>query len=403
MDRVAMVSYARTPIGKYLGGLKTVPVQDLATLTIKEAIARAGIQPEAVEEVILGHVISTPAAGNIGRMAALKAGLGYKCTGYTVNRICASGLQAIVCGANQIRLGQNDVIVAGGAESLSRVPYYLPLECRYKGLRGGNYTLYCSNAEYARHASPEDTMYVDSMGETAENIAEMMQIPREDQDLFAYESHMKAWNATKNGRFAREIVPVSVVDGKNRFSVSVDEHIRPDTTPDALARLKPCFKENGSVTAGNSSGQNDAAAAVVLMREATAKRFGIKPLAYIGQSSLGGVDPRIMGMGPVPAILSLLEKTGYALDSIDVLEINEAFAVQVLGCMKKLGSYIGSPLYSRLNPNGGAVALGHPLGMSGTRLAGTLALELNDRGGKRGIASACIGGGQGLAVMIERD
>lgn len=401
MNRVVITSYARTPVGAFLGGLKEVPVQDLATIAVKEAARRSRLGAGDVDEVVLGHVMGTPEAGNIARRVALQAGLGESTTGFTVNRICGSGIQAVISGAQEIQLGVSEVVVAGGAESLSRVPYYLPLSARYQGLRNLNQTLLCFNEEYAKHTAPEDIYPIRTMGETAENIVSRYGIPREDQDLFAFESQMKAKKALESGRLAMEIVPVEVKTKKQAFTVAVDEHPRPDTTIEALSRLRPAFKEGGTVTAGNSSGLNDAGAAVVLMSENRCQALNLTPLAYVREYAFSGVNPTVMGMGPVDAIRKLLKATGLGFDDIDVLEINEAFAAQVLGCMKELGQYIGSPLYSRLNPNGGAIALGHPLGATGVRLVGTGCLELHLRGLRRAVVSACIGGGQGIALLLE--
>ena len=403
MRKVVVTSYCRTPIGAYLGDLKTVPVQDLGALVIREAVKRSGITLDMVQEVVMGHVMATPEAGNFGRMVALKAGCPVTTTGFTVNRICGSGLQAVISAHQEIAAGCFDIVVAGGAESLSRVPYYLPLSVRYEPLRNGNRTLLCWNEEYMKHNAPEDIYPIKSMGETAENIVSELGITREEQDLFAYNSQMRVKAAVASGRFAKEIVPVPVKGKKETVLVEKDGHPRPDTTLEALARLRPCFREGGSVTAGNSSGQNDAAAALVMMSEEKCLALGLKPLAYVEDYGFGGVDPRVMGYGPVPAIQSVLAKNDLSLEDIDYLEINEAFAGQVLGCMKKLGFYLDSPLYQRLNVHGGACALGHPLGMTGARLVGTLCMELElDRKAKYAIASACIGGGQGLAVLLRQ-
>ena len=401
MKKVVITSYARTAIGAFLGGLKEVPVQDLATLAVKEAVKRSGINNEEVNEVILGHVISSADAGNLGRRVALQAGLGEKAAGFTVNRICGSGIQAVISAAQEIRTGMSDVVVAGGAESLSRVPYYLPLSVRYQALKNMNYTLLCSNEEYARHTAPEEIYPIATMGHTAENIVKRYGISREDQDSFAYRSQMRAKAAMDNGRFGEEIVPVEIKSRKGSIVIDKDEHPRPETTLESLAKLKPAFVEGGSVTPGNSSGMNDAAAALVLMSEEKCSELGLKPLCYVGDCALDGVDPSIMGMGPVGAIQKLLNKTALRYEDLEILEINEAFAGQVLGCMKEMGHYIGTSLYDRLNPNGGACALGHPLGMSGARIVGTTALELRHRRGRYGIASACIGGGMGIALLVE--
>lgn len=403
MRKVVVTSYCRTPIGAYLGDLKTVPVQDLGALVIKEAVKRSHISLDMVEEVVMGHVMATPEAGNFGRMVALKAGCPVTTTGFTVNRICGSGLQAVISAHQEIAAGCFDIVVAGGAESLSRVPYYLPLSVRYEPLRNGNRTLLCWNEEYMKHNAPEDLYPIKSMGETAENIVSEQGITREEQDLFAYNSQMRVKAAVESGRFAMEIIPVPVKGKKETIIVDKDGHPRPNTSLEALAKLKPCFREGGSVTAGNSSGQNDAAAALVMMSEEKCLELGLTPLAYVEDYAFGGVDPRVMGYGPVPAIQSLLAKNSLSLEDIDYLEINEAFAGQVLGCMKKLGFYLDSPMYQRLNIHGGACALGHPLGMTGARLVGTLCMELEiHREAKYAIASACIGGGQGLAVLLRQ-
>lgn len=406
MRRVVVTSYARTPIGAFLGDLKTVPVQELAKVAFKAAVERSNIEDlGTIDGSVFGHVISSPEAGNLGRLVNQLAGCPETVPGFTVNRICGSGLQATVCAAQEIWTDNADIYVAGGAESLSRVPYYLPLNYRYEGIKNGNKLLLCSNEEMCKHTHNEE-LYgpIESMGETAENIVAKYDIPREDADLFAYQSQMKCKKAVESGRFEKEIVPVTVVKNKKKGIVEVvdkDGHPRPQTTLEGLAALKPCFKKDGRVTAGNSSGMNDAGAALVLMSEEKCLSLGLKPLAYINAYAFGGVDPRVMGLGPVPAVNRLLQKTGLKLEDIDILEINEAFAAQVLGCCKEWGNYIGTPLYERINPNGGACALGHPLGMTGARLVGTTVIELNETGKKYGIATACIGGGQGAAILIE--
>lgn len=403
MKKVVVTSYCRTPIGAYLGDLKTVPVQDLGALVIQEAVKRSNLELDQIQEVIMGHVMATPEAGNFGRRVALQAGCPVTTTGFTVNRICGSGLQAVISAMQEIQLGVFDIVVAGGAESLSRVPYYLPLSVRYEGFRNGNKNLLCTNEEYMKHCAPEDVYPIESMGMTAENIVAELGITREEQDIFAYNSQMRAKAAIESGRFDLEIIPVPVKTRKETVMVTKDGHPRPNTTMEALAKLKPCFKKDGSVTAGNSSGMNDAAAALVLMSEEKCRELGLKPMAYLDDYGIGGVDPRVMGYGPVPAIDQLLGKTGLTLWDIDFVEINEAFAGQVLGCMKKMDYYLDSPLYERLNIHGGACALGHPLGMTGARLVGTMCTELTlKKEAKYAIASACIGGGQGLALLIRQ-
>jgi acetyl-CoA C-acetyltransferase len=401
MKKVVITSFARTPIGAYLGGLKEVPVQDLASLTIKEAVKRSDLGNEQVDGVVFGQVKGTGDCANLGRVAALLAGLGEATPGYTVNRICGSGIQAVISAALEIQTGHADIMVAGGAESLSRSPYYLPLSVRYEGLRNGTKDLLCMNAEYNKNAQPTSMYPPLNMGLTGENVVALHQISREDQDLFSYQSQMKAKAAMENGRFAEEIVAVEVKRKKGTTIVEVDEHPRPDTTLEVLSKLKPAFKEEGTITAGNASGMNDAAAALVVMSEEKCLSLGLKPLAYVVDYAVHSLNPEIMGLGPVGAIQKLLKRSELSLEDIDLLEINEAFAGQVLGCLKELGNYIGTRLYDRLNVNGGAVALGHPLGMSGARIVGTIAYEFKYRDARYGIASACIGGGQGIALLLE--
>ncbi len=403
MKKVVITSFCRTPIGAYLGDLKTVPVQDLGTLVIQEAVKRSNITLDMVQEVVMGHVMATPEAGNFGRRVALQAGCPLTTTGFTVNRICGSGLQAVISAHQEIATGFVDIVVAGGAESLSRVPYYLPLSTRYEPFKNGNRTLLCTNEEYMKHTAPEEIFSIYTMGKPAENSVAECCTTREEQHLFAYNSQMRAKEAMENGRFAMEIIPVPVKLKKETILVEKDGHPRPNTTLEVLAKLRPCFKEGGSVTAGNSSGMNDAAAALVMMSEEKCQELGLTPLAYVTGYDVGGVDPRVMGYGPVPAINKLLAKKGLTLEGIDYMEINEAFAGQVLGCMRKFGYDMTSPLYQRLNIHGGAVALGHPLGMTGARLVGTMCMELSlNKSAKYAIASACIGGGQGLAVLLEQ-
>lgn len=403
MKKIVITSAVRTPVGAFLGGLKTVPVQDLAALAVKEAVGRSNLGAADVDDVVMAHVISSADTGNLARHTALLAGLDLDTPGYCVNRICGSGIQAVISASQELMCNDElSVVVAAGAESLSRVPYYLPLNSRYEGFRNMNKALLCSNDEYARNSQPPHLYAdIDSMGTTAENIVEKYNISREDQDQFAYDSQMKAKAAIESGRFAEEIIPVEVKSRKDSVIVDKDEHPRPNTTLEGLAKLRPAFKKDGTVTAGNSSGMNDAAGALVVMTEDKCNELGLKPMAYVEDYSVTALDPRIMGMGPVGSINKLLKKTGLTLEEIGVLEINEAFAGQTLGCLIELGNYIGTPLYKNLNPNGGAVALGHPLGMTGIRLVGTICHEFNHTDTKYGIASACIGAGQGLALLLR--
>ena len=400
VKKCVITSAARTAVGAFLGGLKEIPVETLATIAIKEAIKRSRIEGKDVEEVILGHVISSTDAPNLARSAALLSGL-EGAAGLTLNRLCGSGIQAVISAAQEIQTGGAEVVVAGGAESLSRVPYYLPLSVRYQPLRNGSRQLLCANEMSHLNAQPNSMYPPIHMGITAENVVARHNISREDQDLFAYQSQMKAKAAMENGKFAAEIVPVPIETKKGTYLFDTDEHPRPDTTLEGLAKVKPAFKKDGSVTAGNASGMNDGAAALVIMSEEKCNSAGLKGMAVVSDYAITALDPLVMGLGPVGAIRKLLNKTGLKLQDIDLIEINEAFAGQVLGCLKELGMYMGTALYDRLNVNGGAVALGHPLGMSGARLITTLTYELQRRNARFGIASACIGGGQGIAVLIE--
>ena len=403
MEKIVITSAVRTPVGAFLGGLKTVPVQELAAHVIKGAVERSNLNPSQVNDVVLGHVISSADTGNMARHAALLAGL-TDTPAFCVNRICGSGIQAVATAAMELRCNDDmEVVVAGGAESLSRVPYYLPLSTRYEGLKNLNKALLCSNEEYAKNSQPSSVYPdIDSMGITAENVIDRYNISREDCDQFSYDSQMKAKKAMESGRMAEEIIPVEVKSRKETIIVDTDEHPRPQTTMEALAKLKPAFKQGGTVTAGSSSGMNDAAAALVLMTERKCLEMGLKPMAYVEDFAVTALDPRVMGLGPVGAINKLLKKSDLKLEDIGLLEINEAFAGQVLGCLKELGNYIDTPLYKNLNVNGGAVALGHPLGMSGARLVGTICHEFKHSDAKYGIASACIGGGQGIALLLRR-
>lgn len=402
MSKVVITSGARTAVGAFLGGLKTVPVEELASIAIKEALERSNnLDPKLVDDVVLGHVESSGDAPNLGRNAALLAGLDHV-PGYTVNRICGSGIQSIVNATQDILSGNSEVVVAGGAESLSRAPYYLPLEVRFDGFKMGNQELRDANTKYHHNCQPYPQFPIMHMGNTAENVVRRYEISREDQDLFAYNSQMRAKAAMESGRMAKEIVPVEVKGRKGAVTIfDTDEHPKPHTTLEALAKLRPAFEKDGTVTAGNASGLNDGGAAIVVMKEERAKELGLSPMAEIVDFAVAGLDPSVMGLGPVFAIRKLLEKTGMGKEDIDLYEINEAFAGQMLGCMKELDMYLDSPLYDRINVNGGAVALGHPLGMSGTRITISLMYELIERNAKYGIASACIGGGMGIALLIK--
>ena len=400
MKKAVITSYARTPVGAFLGSLKEVPVETLAATALAEAIKRSGIDKASVEEVIMGHVISSTDAPDLARDAALLCGM-VGTPAFTVNRICGSGLQAVASALQEIQTGVSEVVVAGGAEALSRVPYYLPLSSRYQPLRNGSQQLKCANEQSHFNAGPNSIYPAVWMGNTAENVVERYQIPREDQDLFAYESQMKAKKALDSGRLAQEIVPVEIKGRKGSVIVDTDEHPKPDVTMEGLAKLKPAFQKVGTVTPGNSTGMNDGAAAMVVMSEDKCQSLGLKPMVYVKDFAVAALDPMVMGLGPAYAIPKVLKKNGLTYEDIDLYEINEAFAGQVLGCMKQMEWYLDSPIYKRLNVNGGAIALGHPLGASGGRIIGTLAMEMNLRGVRYGIASACIGGGMGIAVLLE--
>jgi len=390
---------ARTAVGRYLGSLKTVEAQDLAAAVLKEAASRSGITLKQVDQVVMGDVYGyTP---NVARCAALIAGVPEQTPAYTVDRQCASSLQAVVSAVYEIMSGEADVILAGGTEVMSRLTYYLDPSTRSEPLKMGNKTLYDTFFNGVTLVQPKSLYPGLNMGLTAENVAAKHNITREEQDRFALDSQNKMKKALEEGKFKDEIVPYEVKLRKSSFIFDTDEHPRPETSMDTLGKLKPAFKEGGTVTAGNSSGMNDGASAVVVMSEEKAKELGCRPLVKIISHSSAGVDPSVMGLGPVPAIQKALKKAGLTLEDIDLFEINEAFAAQSLGVLKELGMDVGSRLYERVNVNGGAIAHGHALANSGTRILTTLIYELKRRGGRYGVASLCIGGGQGMALVVE--
>jgi 3-oxoadipyl-CoA thiolase len=387
----------RTPIGRYGGVLSGVRPDDLAARVVSAAVERTRLDPASVDELYMG---CTNQAGednrNVARMAGLLAGLPVEVPAVTVNRLCASGLEAAVQGARQLRLGEADLVLTGGVESMSRAP--LVTLKPERGFPRGNAELVDTTIGW-RFVNPrmEELHSTESMGETAENVAERYGVSREDQDAFALESHRRAVAAADAGRFDDEIVTVEVPQPKgDPVVVHADEGPRPDSSLERLAALRPVFREGGSVTAGNSSQINDGAACLVLATEERARELGREPLARIVATGSAGVDPGYMGIGPVPATRKALERAGLGPDDIDLVELNEAFAAQVLASMRELGFD-----HDRLNVNGGAIALGHPLGCSGARLLGTLAHELRRRGARFGVATMCIGVGQGLAAVIE--
>ena len=389
---IFLMSACRTPIGGFGGALKDLAAADLGAIVIREAIARAGVRPSEIGDVVMGCVLQAGAGMNVARQAALKAGLPVEVPAETVNRVCGSGLSAVVHAVEALRCGYVDLLVAGGTESMSNAPYLL------KGARWG-YRM--------GHGEVIDAMIAEGltcaiggchMGNTAEEIARRFHISREDQDAFAAESQRRADVAIRAGKFGKEIVPVDVPQKKGApVRVTQDEHPRPGSTAEKLAALRPAFAKDGSVTAGNSSGINDGAAALVVASEEGLKKGSARPLARVVSYCTTGVDPAIMGMGPVDAIRKALERAKLRAEDLDLIELNEAFAAQSLGVIRELGLD-----QERINVNGGAIALGHPIGASGARILTSLAYALQDRGGRYGAASLCVGGGMGTAMIVER-
>ena len=399
MPEALIIEAVRTPIGRFRGALAGVRPDDLGAQAIKAAVERTGLDPAAVSDVYWGAANQAGEDNrNAGRMAALLAGLPVEVPGVTVNRLCASGLEAVNQASRALRLGEGDLYLAGGGESMSRAPWVLPKP--EAALDRGPQTLHDTALGWRLVNPRMAAMYsTEAMGETAENVAERYHVSREDQDAFALRSHQRAVAATAHGRLADEIVPIDAPPPGGRGEaarVAVDEGPRTDTRLERLAALKPVFRDGGTVTAGNASTLNDGAACLVMASERGANALGREPLARIVASGVAGVDPAVMGIGPVPAIRRALDAAGLTLDEIGLIEINEAFAAQTLACARELGID-----EERLNVNGGAIAIGHPLGCSGARLVTTLARELRRRGERYGIASLCIGVGQGLATVIE--
>lgn len=393
LEQVYIVGGVRTAIGKYGGSLKSVPAHQMAALVIRTALERGNVDKDAVDEVILGEVRQSTEASNIARCALLEAGLPETVPGYTVNRLCASSMQAAFSGCQEIWCGQADVVVAGGVENMSRAPIYL------RGTRwGGNKnTLVDSNIEAGTTSAPAEIYGTGlSMPKTAENVAERFHITRQEQDEFAAESQHRAAAAIQAGYFKDEIVPVQVKERKNEFVFDTDEFVKPATTVEVLSKLRPIVKPDGTVTAGNSCGLNDGAAALVLVSERKLKELGLVPLARVVDITTAALDPAIMGYGPYYATNKILKRTGMSLDQIDLVELNEAFASQAVACIRDLKL---DP--EKVNINGGAIALGHPLGCTGARLIVTLMHNLRRTGGKYGLATLCIGGGQSMAAVIE--
>jgi len=390
VERAVILEGARTPIGKFLGAYSDVPVVDLGITATREALRRADVDPAAVEEAVFGHARQAGNGPNTARQVSYRAGMGETVPAHTVNMACGSGVKAIEAASQQIGLGNAEIVVAGGYENMTRTPAILD-RMRF-GYRMGNATVY-------------DGMYRDGfldplcglvMGETAENLARKYSIPRKEQDEFALRTQQKT--EAGGDRRAREIVPVEVPGRKGETTiVTEDEHPRPETTMETLAELPPVFSEDGTVTAGNSSGITDGAAALVLMSESRARDEGREPLARVVASASAGVDPAYMGIGVVPAVQKVLDRTGLSMTDFEVVEINEAFAAQVLAVDRELKLD-----HDRLNPNGGAIALGHPIGMSGARIVLTTAYEMREKGYTLGLAALCISGGQGMAMVLER-
>jgi len=393
-----IVATARTPMGRYGGQLKDVRPDDLAAIALKEACERAGVNPADVADVILGCANQAGEDNrNVARMALLLAGFPIEVPGQTVNRLCGSGMQATITAAREIQSGGADVMVAGGVESMTRAPWVMPKPDG--AFPRGQQTMYDTAIGW-RLVNPKMVQMYGTlqMGETAERVAQKYEVSREDQDAFALRSHQRAVAAQKSGRLAEEIVPVEVPQRKGEvLRITDDEGPRPDSTLDALAKLRPAFAENGSVTAGNSSPLNDGATALVLMSDAEAKRRGLKPLASLVAAASAGVHPDYMGIGPVPASMKALEKAGLQASDMGLVELNEAFASQSLACVRLLGLD-----EEKVNVNGGAIALGHPLGSSGARLVGTLVREMAKRDVEYGLATMCIGVGQGIASIWKR-
>ena len=393
-----IVDGLRTPFGRYGGALSQVRPDDLAAHVIRALVERTGIDPSTIDDVILGAANQAGEDNrNVGRMAALLAGLPIGVAGQTVNRLCGSGLQAVVSAAHAIAYGDGSVFVAGGVESMTRAP--LVVAKPSAAFPRGEQTMFDTTLGW-RFTNPRlaDAYYPYSMGETAENVVEQCGVSREDQDAFALTSQRRWKAAHETGRFADEIVAIEVPDGRGTRTFDTDEHPRPDATMESLATLKPAFSrdESGSVTAGNSSGINDGAAAVLVMSEARARELGLKPIARMVASAVAGVDPATMGLGPIPASRRAIERAGIGIDELDLVELNEAFAAQALPVMRELALDPG-----KTNVNGGAIAIGHPLGASGARLTTTLLHEMRRRGARYGLATMCIGVGQGIAAVFE--
>jgi acetyl-CoA C-acetyltransferase len=392
MREVVIVGAARTPVGTFGGSLTKVSAVELGTIAAKEAMKRAGIQPDMVNEVILGNVLQAGLGQNVARQVSMHAGIPKEVPSFTINKVCGSGLRAVSLAAQIIKLGDADIIVAGGTENMSAAPYLVP------AARWGARMFDSKLIDYMVHDGLFDIFNEYHMGITAENIAEQWNITREELDEFSARSQQRAEAAITSGRFKDEIVPVEVPQRKgDPVVVDTDEHPRFNTTADTLAKLRPAFKKGGKVTAGNASGINDGAAVLVVMSKEKADELGLKPLCTIKSYGSAGVDPSIMGYGPVPSTKKTLEKVGLTVDDLDLIEANEAFAAQSIAVVRDLGL---DPAIT--NVNGGAIALGHPIGCSGARILISLIYEMQKRDAKLGLATLCIGGGQGTAMIVER-
>jgi acetyl-CoA C-acetyltransferase len=390
MTEIVIASAARTPVGSFNGAFATLPAHTLGKIAIEAALSRAGVKPEEVDEVIMGQILTAGAGQNPARQASVAAGIPVERTAFGINQLCGSGLRAVALAAQQIATGDAAIVVAGGQESMTQAPHAANLRA---GQKMGDLAMV-------------DTMIKDGlwdafhgyhMGTTAENVAEKYQITREQQDEFAAASQRKAGEAMKAGRFRDEIAPVTVKTRKGDIVVENDEYPKPETTLEVLQKLRPAFNKAGTVTAGNASGINDGAAVAVVMSAEEARKRGVTPLARIVSWATAGVDPSIMGTGPIPASRKALQKAGWSIDTLDLIEANEAFAAQACAVNKDLG---WDP--SKVNVNGGAIALGHPIGASGARVLNTLLFEMQRRNAKRGLATLCIGGGMGVAMCVER-
>ncbi len=390
MTDIVIASAARTPVGSFSGAFASLPAHTLGTIALKAAMERAGVRPEEVDEVIMGQILTAGAGQNPARQAAVAAGIPVERTAFGINQLCGSGLRAVALAAQQIATGDASIVVAGGQESMTQAPHAQQLRAGQK----------MGDLQFV------DTMIKDGlwdafhgyhMGTTAENVAQKYQITREQQDEFAAASQRKAGEAMKAGRFRDEIAPVTVKTRKGEVTISDDEYPKPETTLEVLQKLRPAFSKDGTVTAGNASGINDGAAALVVMSAEEARKRGITPLARIASWATAGVDPSIMGTGPIPSSRKALQKAGWDISTLDLIEANEAFAAQACAVNKDLGWDT-----SKVNVNGGAIALGHPIGASGARVLNTLLFEMQRREAKRGLATLCIGGGMGVAMCLER-